>query len=158
MCVCVCVWERETERERVPFNSTPRWKVCFFEPSLATPISLVAMPITVSFVSYKIWPIPKLELKLSNSILSGNKRAKTGLPHWQQSQDIFLPPILQLSSPSNVLTDLNYIRGSTRSLFKKIEIIKCEKKRSNETYIIWKKHLISKEQQNQPPWILQAVT
>ena len=53
MCMCVCVRERERERE-MPFNSTPRKKISFFEPSLATPISLVAMPITVSFASYKI--------------------------------------------------------------------------------------------------------
>ena len=55
MRVCVCEREREREREReMPFNSTPHWKISFFEPSLATPISLVAMPITVSFASYKI--------------------------------------------------------------------------------------------------------
>lgn len=40
-------------RER-PFIATPRWKFSFLEPSLEIPISLVPIPMTLSFVSYSI--------------------------------------------------------------------------------------------------------
>ena len=50
-------WRRMCTQHDLPFNSTPGWKMSFLEPSLATPISLVAMPTTLSVESYRIWRI-----------------------------------------------------------------------------------------------------
>lgn len=50
----------------VPFSSTPLWKVSFLDPSLAMPMSLVPIPTTLWFSSYRICRFIKLRTKAPN--------------------------------------------------------------------------------------------